>query len=202
MKTRFASLLLLLVPMSLLAQEAIPTEKAVSGARMANLALGKIENPPVAIDPDVEHAQGVGAKGVGALVVPDKGFSPDKIGSLGEKPLPLGQIWMLNVGPSQGGAAPGREKLRNVEVRGDDQTFKVQVYLLAVGKSAEGKPELLVYGAEAEPLGRFALSPASVNFQSMPLELTAAREGDESGRLTLYISGQHSAEIPVVKLPE
>lgn len=202
MNSLLLALLALALPVTLLAQDTIPPERAQRGARMANEALGKVADAAVAVDPDADHAQGIGGSGAGALVVPDRGFSADKVSSVGEQPVALGQLWLLGMAPTQNSAAPAHDSVRTVSIQTDDQTLRPQVYFLALGKAADGKPELLVYGKGKEPLLRAALKPATVNFQNNPLELTGARDGQDSGHLTLFITGQQSAEIPVVKFGE
>jgi hypothetical protein len=203
MKTVLLPLFICLsVPALLPAQETIPADRAQHGARIANQALGKLEGAQVAVEPDLDHPQGLGGDGVGVLVVPDRAFTVDKIASLGDQPLPLAQLWMLNVAVAQGGTAPVREKLRFLDVQDDSNSFHVQLYLLGVAKNAEGKPELVVYGKDAEPLVHAPLAAANVNFPSLPIELSVAREGTDSGKLTLSIAGQHSADLQVVKFGE
>jgi hypothetical protein len=202
MKSPLLALLALALPVTLLADDSIPPERARRGAQMANQALGQVADAVVSIDADTEHAQGIGGSGVGALVVPDRAFSADKVASLGEQPVALGQLWMLAIAPAQSSKAPAREQVRTVSIQTDNETLRPQVYFLALGKGADGKAELLVYGKGKEPVVRAALKPATVNFQNNPLEVTGTKDGDDSGHLTLFIAGQHSAEIPVVKLPE
>jgi hypothetical protein len=190
------------VPAVVFAQEPIPTDKAQHGARIANQALGRLERAPVSVDPDLDHPQGIGGEGMGVLVVPDRGFTVDKIDAVGETPVPLAQLWMLNIAVADGGTAPAREKLRFLTVQDDAQSWHVQLYLLGISKDAEGKPELVVYGKEAQPLLHVPLAPANVNFPSMPIEMTVTKVSSDTGRLTLSISGQRSAEIGIVKLSD
>jgi hypothetical protein len=202
MKSALFALLALSLPVTLLADDAIPPERAHRGAKMANEALGKVPDAVVAIDADTDHAQGIGGSGVGALVVPDRGFSGDKVASVGEQPVALGQLWMLAIAPAHGSGAPARENVRTVSIQTDNDILRPQVYLLALGKGADGKAEVLVYGKGKEPIVRAALKPATVNFQNNPLEVMGTKDSDDSGHLTLFIAGQHSAEIPVVKFGE
>src|SRR3954468_21337110 len=159
MKSLLVALLALALPVTLFADDAISPERAQRGAKMANEALGKVTDGAVAVDPDTDHAQGLGASGVGALVVPDRNFSGDKVSSLGEQPIPLGQLWLLRMGPAQSSAAPAQDNLRTVSIQTDNNTLRPQVYLLALGKAADGKPELLVYAKGKEPLLRAPLKP-------------------------------------------
>jgi hypothetical protein len=190
------------LPITLLGEDTIPPERAQRGAKMANEALGKVTDAAVTIDADTDHAQGIGGSGVGALVVPDRGFSGDKISSLGEQPVALGQLWLMGIAPARDSAAPAQENVRTVSIQTDNNTLHPQVYFLALGKGADGKAELLVYGKGKEPLVHAALKPATVSFQNNPLEVTGAKDGEDSGHLTLFIVGQQSAEIPVVKFGE
>jgi hypothetical protein len=202
MNSRFLLLLSLVAPLLLSAQEPIPAERAQHGARIANQALGHLDGAQVKVDPDLDHPQGIGGEGMGVLVVPDRAFTADKVAALGDTPVPLAQLWMLNIAVAEGTTAPAREKLRFLTVQDDAQSWHVQLYLLGLAKAADGKPELVVYGKEAQPLLHAPLAPANVNFPSLPIELSVTKVSDDSGRLTLSISGQHSAELSIVKLAD
>jgi hypothetical protein len=60
----------------------------------------------------------------------------------------VGELWLLRVIPVAGGQSVKDDQLRIVTVSGDEENAALALCTLGVGKGAEGRPELLVYGKD------------------------------------------------------
>ena len=98
-----------------------------------------------------------------------------------------------------GGRAPAKDKLRYFTIRDGEEERKVQLYLVGAAKDAQGTLELVVFGADKEPLLRVPLGRSSENSQLLPIELSGRKNNEDSGTLTLRLFGQYQADILLVK---
>jgi len=184
------------------AQEVLPIERAREIAGKINERAGRIEDAPLAVDPDLDRPQGIHADKVGIMVVPDRTLSIEKLSELGTPPVPLGQLWLRNAAISDMGSPISAAQLRTVYIPREGEDVSVQLYLLGTAKNAAGKTELLIYGKAKDPIARAPLTAISASPQGLPLELAGHKESDDSGILTINILGKYSADLRLVRPPE
>ena len=165
--------------------------KTVESAK--NLAL-KVE-----LDPD--KPTGLKAGEAGALVIPDKNLSAEKIAKAGAEFVPAGHLWMRHVGPSKNDRALPNSDLRTLTVTAGDSSADAQIYVLGIRKADGGKTEVALFGKGKEPVISVALEKATSSSEA-PIQVEGRKTGDGSGILTLVFFGKQKAEIKVTKLDE
>src|SRR6185369_11229943 len=100
MKKLIVPLTLLLVAGPAGAQERIPDEEARNIARGLLEAAKKVKTP-LATDVDVDKPYGKHKDEYGAMVLPDKNLSAEKLAKAGKDAIvPVGQLWMRGLGPA------------------------------------------------------------------------------------------------------
>jgi hypothetical protein len=176
-------------------QEALPRDEALKAAFQLCRDLPKMLGTPIPTDPDVKRPVGVRADNRGLMVLPESKLSLDAVAKAGQDAAPLGQLWLLKVVPIVAGQPATADKLKMLTVSGDKETLSVALCALGVRKGADGRPELLVYGKDKEPLLHVALTPIS-DKQENPIEVSAERQGD-GALLTLKILGRYSGSLAV-----
>jgi hypothetical protein len=175
-------------------QEPVPLDRAREFARHLNESANKLANTPITVDADVLNPHGIHAGESGALVVPDRNLTAAALDSIGEKPLPVGELFLRNVTFTRDGSAVANDRLQHITVAMQDTRVQLPIFFLAARKTADGKLELVVFGKDMEPLATSPLGkvPAKAQF---PIELTAEKRDENSGLLTLKIVGQYEAEL-------
>lgn len=134
----------------------------------------------------------------GAMVLPEAKLSADAIAKAGTTAVPVGQLWLHQLGPVVDGEVVSTSKVRSVKVKAGDDVREVVQTALAVQSSGAGALELLVYGNSKTPLLKVPLKKISGS-QTVPVTMDAERNGDE-GKITLKFLGQYEASIPVTEL--
>ena len=185
------TLLAIALPPLAFAQEAIPLEKAQQGARKLADVLGQPGNLPLATNVDVEKPQAFKAGDAALLIIPEQSLSADTLSAAGETVLPIGQLWTHKLILS---TSSSRQQ-RTFTIHDKDRDMQVNLYLLGATKNAAGALELVVFGADKEPLAHVPLAAADGPSQSFPIEISGQREGENTGRLTLNILGRQKADI-------
>jgi len=180
------------------AQEAIPLEEAQKAARMLVSAVGTPRDLPFAVEADIERPAGLKGGEAGVLVLPDRKLTAETVASAGQTFVPVGQLWSLKATLAADGRGFAGDRLRLVTVGDGERVRQVQFFLLGVVKNQQGALELGVFGQGAEPLCRVALQKAGAGRQDFPLELTGAKTGEQSARLTLRVLGQYTADLDVI----
>jgi len=199
MKTAFLPLALSFTLTRLvLAQDAVPLERARDIAQKVNASLGRIDDAPFAVDADTSKPQAIHADKVGLLIIPDKGLNSEALANPGKDILPIGQLWLLHAVVADGERAAAKEKLRNILVEDNEREQNVQLYLLGLRKNARDSFELVVYGKGKEPIVATSMVSAP-NTQEFPLQVTGRKESDTSGILTIHLLGQYSADLRLVR---
>jgi len=176
-------------------QEKLSREESLKAAFRLCSDLPKMLDTPIPTDPDVKRPVGVHADQRGLLVLPESKLSLDAVAKAGPEAVSIGQLWLLKIVPVVGGQPAKPDQLRTVSVKGDKEETTVALCALGVRKGAEGRPELLVYGKDKEPLLHVALTQISEK-QENPIEISAEQQGD-GAMLTLKILGKFSASFPV-----
>jgi hypothetical protein len=180
------------------AQEPVPLDRAREFARALSESAAKLSPTPVQIDADVLNPFGIHAGEAGALVVPDRNLTAAALAEVGEKPLPVGELFLRNVLLTSNGTAVTGEKLQHITVAMNDQKVQVPIYFLAARKNGDGKLELLVFGKDNEPVAKALLGKVPSQAK-LPIELTAEKQDEKSGLLTLKVAGQFEAELVLQK---
>jgi hypothetical protein len=176
-------------------QEALSREQALKAAFRLCSDLPKMLDTPIPTDPDVKRPVGVHAENRGLVILPESKLGLDAVAKAGPDAVAIGQLWLLKIVPVVGGQPVKADRLRIVNVSGDNETAAVVLCALGVRKGADGRPELLVYGKDKEPLVHVALTQISGK-QENPVEVSAEQQGD-GAMLTLRILGKFSASFPV-----
>lgn len=177
------------------AQEKLSTDEALPYARAVSKHL---QGTPIATDVDTEQPVAVRDGEFGGMVLPQKNLKLEALTRAGETAVPIGQLWLKQLTPMHDGEAVAKDKLRLVTVSGDGQEITAPQCTLAVRRNGGGALELLVYGKSKEPIVTVALKSVEAK-QSLPLDLTAEREGD-AGKVTLNILGKYQATLAVTEL--
>ncbi|MHA3772769.1 hypothetical protein ACXR0O_14645 [Verrucomicrobiota bacterium sgz303538] len=176
------------------AQEPVPLDRAREFARSLSESAASLKDAPVHVDADVLNPVGLHADDRGVLVVPDRNLTANALNSGGSELIPVGELFLRNVGFAADGKLLPTEKLQHITVAMQDRKVEVPIYLLAAKKDTEGKLELLIFGKGSEPIVRARMGKVASKAK-MPIELTAEKQGDNSGMLTLNIAGQYEAEL-------
>jgi hypothetical protein len=180
--------------------EQVPAEQALKIARKVTDSLGTPADAPFAVDPDVEKPAAIKGSGeVGLLALPDRKLTPETVAGAGSGSAPLGHLWMRNVVPQVGSAAPDPAKLRTVAVSDNEKEVKVEVYYMGVSKTDAGTLELGIYGKDKEPLVKVPLVKTDAAASSTPIALDGHKEGENTGVLVITVFGSYKADVTVTK---
>jgi hypothetical protein len=193
MRTMLAALTMLAGCCAAQAQEMLSREEALKSAFRLCSDLPKMLETPIPTDPDVKRPVGLHADNRGLLVLPESKLGLDAITKAGPDAIPIGQLWLLKMVPAVGREPVKPDRLRIVNVRGDNGSAAAALCAMGVRKGADGRPELLVYGKGQEPLLGVALTQISGK-QENPIEVSAEQQGD-GATLTLKILGNFSASF-------
>lgn len=178
----------------------MPAEQIGKIARKAVELLGSPSDAPFAVDADAGKAAGIKAGGdAGLLAIPDRKLTADSVAGAGKEVSGIAQLWMRNVVPAVGNAAPDAGKLRTVTFRDGDNEAKVEVYFLGISKTDAGALELALYAKDREPLMKVPLVKTDAAASAVPIALDGHKEGENSGVLVVTIFGSYKADIIVMK---
>lgn len=183
------------------AQEAVPLADAQKYAQILAESAKDLTGLPLACELDLDKPSAIRAGEVGALVIPDKRATADKLAKAGKDAVPLGHLWLRNLAPVNAGAPLPNSELRSVKVRSGESTAEAQLFVVAARRNAADKLELVVFGKPKEPLLTLPLEKSTASGDA-PIQLLARKTGEASGLLTLVFFGQHQAEISVGKQAE
>jgi hypothetical protein len=198
---RFAAVLLpaLLAAVASADPNRLPQEEARAFAKLCVERAADLPDAQVRIDPDPDTPCAVRGEGGGAMIVPDRGLTAEKIRKAGKDVVPLGQLWLRKWTPVVGGKAVPEERLRIVTVRIDDKDRPMPLLLLGVRRQANGDDlELLVYAREAEPLLVVPLKKAEMG-HDLPVELEWKRGEKDADVLTVNVLGRYQAVLAVAR---
>ncbi len=180
------------------AQDRLPREDAQRYAKACVEQLGTLADAQVRTDVDPEKAVAVRGEGGGAMAIPDKNLSRDRIAKAGPDVVPLGQLWLRKWTVVVGGKAVPDDNLRVVTVNVDDKDRPMPLLLLGVRKKGEKGLELVAYARDADPLLAVPLKPVEF-VQDLPLDLRWERGEKNVDPLTLTVFGRYQAVLPVTR---
>ena len=183
------------------AQEVVSLDEAQRGARKLTDTLGTLSDAPFTLAVDVIKPQAIKAGKAGLLVIPDKQLSTETLASIGKDITPIGQLWTLNVSLGKDGQAVANDKLRFLTVHDGNRDVDVQLYYLGASRNAEGNLDLVIFAKDKEPLLKQPLSKSeSTVSQLLPIEISGRKEDENTGTLSLRLTGGFSTDL-VVKRP-
>jgi hypothetical protein len=177
---------------------AVALEEAQKGATLVTEAAGTITDAQLKVEADVDKPMAIKAGSAGLMAIPDKKLTAEVLANAGKEIIAVGQLWMLSVAPAKDGTVVPNHKLRMVTVRQKDKETRVQMFLLGVREAEKDGLELVVYGKDKEPLLKLPLKKAETK-HDLPIELKGAKNGEDSGLLTLNFLGRFQAEMTVMK---
>jgi len=147
---------------------------------------------------DPEKACAVRGEGGGAMAIPDKNLSKEKLAKAGKDVVPVGQVWLRKWTVAAGDKPVANDKLRVITIKVDDKHRPMPLLLLGVRKKGEKDLELVVYAKDSEPV--LALPLKKVDFiQDLPLELEWQRGEKNVDPLTLTLFGKYQAVLPITR---
>lgn len=182
--------------------EPIPSEEVGKVARKIISQYGVPADAPMATEVDTEKAVGIKGGQAGLVVMPDKKLTAESLGAATEKPAAIGQLWMHKVVPVVSGTAPAAAKLRTVEFGENENRKSVEVYYLSVSKTSAGSLEMALTGRDKEPLVKVPLVKTDAAASTVPMAVTASKEGEHTGVLVLSLFGSYKADISITKAAE
>jgi hypothetical protein len=179
-------------------QDRLSPEEARRYAKVCVEQLGSPGDAQIATDVDPEKAVAVRGEGGGAMAVPDKNLSKEKLAKAGKDVVPVGQLWLRKWTVVAGGKAVADDQLRVVTVKVDDQARPMPLLLVGVRQKGEKDLELVAYGKDAEPLLTLPLKRVAF-VQDLPVELEWRRGEKDADSLTLTVLGKYQAVLPVTR---
>lgn len=196
-KAIIATLCLALFAGAALGQDRIAPEQAQRFAKLFADKTKTLDDLPVKVDVNPDQGTGIHHDRVGALVIPEKSLTKDSLGSLGQKPAPVGQLWMRNLSPIASGKAIANNDLRLIMVSINNEDHSLPMFLLAVQKKGDGA-ELLVFAKDKKPVLTLPLEKIDLQ-QELPLDLEGKKGENDTGILLLNLFGKYQAKIPIAQ---
>ena len=181
------------------AQESIEIEEARKAARKLTETAGRISDAPFEVDSDLEKPQGIKVEGRGLLVLPDRKLSVELLAAANSAITPIGQLWMLKLTVAKDGKPTVAEKIRHITVGDGEKEREVGLYFLGATKSAAGELELVVYAKDKEPLIRVPINKRAASKQEFPIEVSGAKNDEDSGTLSLRLFGEYDARLVLMR---
>ena len=176
----------------------LPKEEAQRYAKVCVEQADKSGGGPIKTIVDPEQACAVRGEGGGAMAVPDKMLTEQKLLKLQGEIVPVGQLWLRKWTLVVDGTPIAAKQLRIVKVKVDEQVRPMPLLLLGIRKTADKKMELLIYAKKGEPLLIVPLK--SIEFvPETPLELEWARGDKQIDPLTLKILGRFQADLFITR---
>jgi hypothetical protein len=179
-------------------QDRLPQDEARRYAKVCVEQLGSLADAQIETDVDAEKAVAVRGEGGGAMVIPDKKLSKEKLAKAGKDVVPVGQVWLRKWTVVASGKPVAEGKLRVVTVKVDDKDRPMPLLLIGVRKKGEKDLELVAYGKDAEPVLAVPLKPVDF-IQEQPVEMEWQRGEKEADSLTLTVLGKYQAVLPVTR---
>ena len=191
----------MLVPSLLVAQEveAIPEDFVRRLAPKLVEEAGKLDQPKIKIEADVEKANGVHLPGkLGALIVPQKELKEsEELAAKFKSELgaPLAYLFVRELVPIVDGKKLDAAKMRTVSITDNDgKEHIVHVLSLAVKQLSEDDYRLHAYGIDGKPLVdvKFAEGTSS-GPAPVAVELKNPNEAKREGSVVVTVFGKYQA---------
>lgn len=197
-----ATVAFLLLCGAIRAQEPIPADHAQKVGKQLEEVAKQVDGVQLQTEVDPDKAAGIYANQRGALAIPSRDVSEERLNRAEEKVVPLGHLWLRGIAPVVGGQVAARDRLRPMKVTVDDKEHELFFFLLGASKKDSGEWELLVYGKDKEPLVRLPLKKSGAGAQELPIQLDGKKNDDDTGALTVKLLGKLEAVITVGESPE
>src|SRR5262249_38206564 len=192
MKKLIVPLALLLLAGPVPAQERIPDEEARNIARELIEAAKKVK-APVATQVDVDKPYGKHKDEYGAMVLPDKRLSAERLAKAGKDETgPIGQFGVRGLGPVVDGQVLPSKDVQMLPVTHDGQEYNPGLCYLGVRKGAKDALELVVLSKDKTPLLKAPLEKTDEK-QELPIECPASIEGNDRAHLKMNLLGRYRA---------
>lgn len=158
----------------------------------------KSSNAQIKTDVDPEKAYAVQGEGGGAMAIPDKALTAEKLAKAGKDVVPVGQLWLRKWTLVIDGTPVPAKTLKIAKIDIDEKKRPMPLFLLGVRKSGEKGMELLVYAKGNEPL--LVMPLKSIDYiPETPLELEWTRGEKQIDPLTMKILGKYQAEFAITR---
>jgi hypothetical protein len=178
-------------------QERLSKEDTEKYAKLCVEGFGKPLDAQIETHGDATRAVAVRGEGGGAMVIPDKDLTADKLAKLGKDVVPIGQLWLRKWVPVADGKPVAANKNRIVTVKADGKDRPMPVLLLGIRKAGT-EHELVVYAKDVDPV--FILPLKKVEFvQEIPIDLEWERGEKNVDKLTMTVLGKFQTIVPVAR---
>jgi len=184
--------------------EAIPKDDLKTFAPIAlPIIQEQLPHPPIAVDPDTDHAVGFHRqKEVALVMLPQKAVDADAIANA-EQPAPIGLVLTraLAVIPRGEQKPVALKRLAAVEL---NDMFKLPVFYLAARKREDGLA-LEVYSHDEQPLLIVALKSADAGAPEVDRPTFSIQSNDadaQRARVRFTLPGGYQADVPMGVLPD
>ncbi len=179
------------------AQERVPRETCLKAACQLSLDLKQLLDTPIPTDPDIKRVVAVARDEHAGLVLPETRLTAETISKAGTEPTAVAQIWLHKVIPMRDGQPVAIDELKMVRVGPVDNPRTVARCVVAVCRSADGKPQLLILSKDKKPLLTLPVREnPTAGPGDDPIDIAAAAE-NETGVVTLTIAGRYEASFHV-----
>ena len=197
MKTGIVCFCIALLVATLSGEGQLSKEDAQRYAKLCVEQTGsKGNNAEIKTDVDPGKACAVQGEGGGAMVIPDKQMTEEKLLKAGKGIVPVGQLWLRKWTLVIEGKPVPDKALKIAKIDIDQKKRPMPLFLLGVRKNGEKGMDLLVYAKGNEPLIVMALK--AIEFiPETPLELEWTRGEKLIDPLTMKILGKYQAEFAI-----
>ena len=158
----------------------------------------KASNAEIKTEVDPDKACAVQGEGGGAMVIPDKQMTEEKLLKAGKSIVPVGQLWLRKWTLVVDGKPVPDKALKIVKINIDQKKRPMPLFLLGVRKNGEKRMELVVYAKGNEPLMIMPLK-AIAFIPETPLELEWSRGEKLIDPLTMKILVKYQAEFAITR---
>ena len=105
-----------------------------------------------------------------------EGLSEGTEADVGAEPVAIGELWLRNLTLEKNGWGISQSQLNVVTLNTEEGRVKAPRCILAVSKTEDNKPVLMIYGKNEQPLLTLPLSKVQKN-QTKPLDMSASDDG-------------------------
>ena len=184
---------------ALRAQDAIQIEEARKAAHTLAASASGITDAPFSMEADLEKPQGIKTEHAGLIVLPDRKLTVELLAAANSAITPLGQLWTLKLAVAANGKATAADKLRHLTISDGEKDREVSLYYLGATKGGSGDLELVVYAKDKEPVLRVPIKKRVAGKQEFPIEVSGAKNDDNSGTLSLRLFGEYDAQLLLMR---
>ena len=197
MKTSITLLTLALLGITTItnAQERLSSGEANRIAQLTRQNPNLLSNAPLYVEADLEQSVALAKDDFGGLLIPIEGLSEGTESDVGTEPVAIGELWLRNLTLEKNGWGISSSQLNVVTVNTEEGRVRAPRCILAVSKTDDNKPVLMIYGKNEQPLLTLPLSKVQKN-QTKPLDMSAS----DDGKVDLCINGQYQASFSVAEL--